>query len=246
MERVSRCGSLALAVALVMVSQATGFAINRPPTLASQANWTEMFETDCGYDDVDPRPACAQTNDTATLKACCEADANCGGFNLCTSQPWGIIKKTDCSKHTSREPVCALYILEDHKPPPPPPICHVLPGPQDCPGMDLDDQPAATPDDCCAACASFSTGVGQRCGAWTWDPDGGGGQANPTCYLKSSCLNPVPGLCGGNVNCTSGLVADNTCSVVDQVSRCHVWFHVITDCSLAPHRAIRLTTRSIT
>jgi hypothetical protein len=216
--------SPALAVVLVVVAQATGISdsLNFPQNVASQANWTEMFNTDCRYDDEDPQPPCAQSPDLATLKACCEADVNCGGFNLCPNhqhQMKSWMKKTDCSKHTAQQVGCALYILEDHKPPPTPPWCHVLPGPQDCPGMDLDDVEAATPADCCAACASFVSGTGQRCGAWTWDPDDGGGQANPTCYLKSSCLNPVPGLCGGNVKCMSGLVADNTCSVVDQVSR---------------------------
>jgi hexosaminidase len=89
--------------------------------VAAQNKWTEYPTSDCGYDDEAPQPACAKSSDIVALKTCCEAHADCGGFNFCKSRGYAIMKKLDCIKHKSSEASCDLYVLEGRKPPPPKP-----------------------------------------------------------------------------------------------------------------------------
>jgi hypothetical protein len=48
---------------------------------ADATYWWRYNNTDCGYDDVTPQPACGAQHkgDVAGLQACCLATSGCGG-----------------------------------------------------------------------------------------------------------------------------------------------------------------------
>ena len=86
------------------------------PAPAADVYWWLYAQSDCGYDDVSPQPACgaAHKHDIEGLKACCAATTGCGGFNTN-----GIIKKADCVTNVQDEPACDLYVKQDHPRPEP-------------------------------------------------------------------------------------------------------------------------------
>jgi hypothetical protein len=74
--------------------------------------------------------------------------------------------------------------------------CSITPG-HDCKGSDISNVESATPQSCCDLCV-----VTSRCKAFTHNQYDAKGHKNPTCYMKSACLNKV-----ARSSCTSGEIS---------------------------------------
>lgn len=106
--------SATILVLLPLVSTLPTSGSGAATTAGDAVYWWPYPTSDCGYDDVDPQPACGKEHkgDVAGLEACCLATSGCGGFNTN-----GIIKKTDCIQNIKSEPACDLYVKQDHPKP---------------------------------------------------------------------------------------------------------------------------------